>query len=78
MASLKQHKTTAHFKRKYRREVYKIIRELRLNERKHRQSAVNELVRVTLRQRSGHYMKKGVRQCYDMIPPNTNRVPEGD
>ena len=46
------------------------MRELRLNERKHRQSSVNELVRVTLRQRSGHYMKKGIRQCYDLIPLN--------
>lgn len=68
MASLKQYKTTAHFKRKYRREVYKIVRSFRLNERKHRQSTVNELVRVTIRQRSGHFMKKGVRQCYDQIP----------
>jgi hypothetical protein len=70
MASLKKWKTTATFKRRYRREVYKVMRELRLNERKHRQSTVNELVRVTLRQRSGHYMKKGVRQCYDLIPAN--------
>ena len=68
MASLKQYKTTAHFKRKYRREVYKIVRSFRLNEEKRPQKLVNELVRVTLRQRSGHFMKKGVRQCYDQIP----------
>jgi len=68
MASLKQWKTTSTFKRHYRREVYKVMRELRLNECKHRQSSVNELVRVTLRQRSGHYMKKGIRQCYNQIP----------
>lgn len=68
MASLKQYKTTSSFKRRYRREVYKIVREFRQNEARHSLKMVNELVRVTIRQRSGHFMKKGVRQCYDMIP----------
>lgn len=68
MASLKQHKTTSHFKRKYRREVYKVMQDIRKNEPKHSPELVNELVRVTLRQRSGHYMKKGIRQCYEHIP----------
>jgi hypothetical protein len=70
MASLKQYKTTAHFKRKYRREVYKVVREFRINKKGHSQKLVNDLVRVTLRQRSGHFMKKGVRKCYDQIPTN--------
>lgn len=68
MASLKQWKTTSHFKRKYRREVYNVMREVRQNEPKHSRKLVNELVRVTLRQRSGHFMKKGIRQCYNQIP----------
>jgi hypothetical protein len=68
MASLKQHKTTSRFKRRYRREVYRVMREFRQNEMGHSQKMVNDLVRVTLRQRSGHFMKKGIRQCYDMIP----------
>lgn len=68
MASLKKFKTTSHFKRTYRREVYKAIREIRKNERKHSIGMVNRLVANTVRQRSGHYMKKGIRQCYDQIP----------
>lgn len=68
MASLKQHKTTSCFKRRYRREVYKVLRDFRKNEEKRSQQLVNQLVKVTLRQRSGHFMKKGIRQCYDMIP----------
>lgn len=68
MASLKKFKTTSHFKRTYRREVYKAIQQIRANEPKHSQKLVKELLRNTLRQRSGHYMKKGIRQCYDLIP----------
>ena len=68
MASLKKFKTTSRFKRQYRRDVYKVIQQVRENEPKHPQRMVNELVRCTLRQRSGHYMKKGIRHCYDQIP----------
>jgi hypothetical protein len=68
MASLKKFKTTAHFKRTYRREVYKTMQEIRANERQHTPKIVKQLLRNTLRQRSGHYMKKGIRQCYDQIP----------
>jgi len=67
VASLKQHKTTSTFKRKYRREVYTVLRDLRRNE-VFNPVATDKLVKVTLRQRSGHYMKKGVRQCYAQIP----------
>jgi hypothetical protein len=64
----KLHATTSRFKRHYRREVYTAMRELRKNENDHPQLVVNQLVRVTLRQRSGHYMNKGIRKCFEQIP----------
>lgn len=60
--------TTSRFKRHYRRQIYKALCEIRKNERKEPKAIVEQLIKNTLRQRSGHYMKKGTRQCYDLIP----------
>lgn len=63
----KQFKTTSTFKRVFRRELAQVLKEVRANERGHKASIVTKLVRNTLRQRSGHYMKKTVRQCWPEV-----------
>lgn len=65
---MKKYQTTSAFKRKFRNQVYEVLRELRDNEFGKPQRLVNMLVKHTLRQRSGHYMKKAIRKCYDEIP----------
>lgn len=66
--SNKLNATTSRFKRQFRRECYKLLIEIRKNERQEPKAIVEQLIKNTLRQRSGHYMKKSIRQCYSQIP----------
>lgn len=66
--SRKLYKTTSRFKRQFRRDVSAVLKAVRANEPNHQPRIVADLVHNTLRQRSGHYMKKSIRRCYDQIP----------
>lgn len=48
-------------RRQYRREVYKLVAEMRRDQKVKPSKVLATLIRVTLRQRSGHYQKKGLR-----------------
>lgn len=75
MASLKLYKTTSRFKRQFKRDVYDVLLCLRSSEmQKHNPVAVIQLIKNTLRQRSGHYMKKSIRSCYAQIPSEMKQL----
>lgn len=70
MASLKLYKTTSRFKRQFKRNVYYTLLLLRdpVQAITYTSELRAQLIKNTLRQRSGHYMKKSIRACYAQIP----------
>lgn len=62
-------------RRQYKREVYKLVTEMRQDQKKKPTKVRATLIRVTLRQRSGHYQNKGLRR---LVTNDVGRIDAGD